>query len=312
MSNNTTSNRRMSRHKKELVRSQTGQIQPRITDGEVRAIRERRATGEAIATIATDYNLPRPYVSSLTLGKRRRGAGGPISALHAHNAGRSRFVVDGQAQGIRIAAEKAGLPLSAVSSRLYRGYSEHDALALELVDDQPLPVIYPPGPSIAYLPVTRTGAFACIDVESIPLVQNRRWHAFVNVVGTPRPRAQTAIAVDGKTQWIQLTRWIAPFEAPVVDAINHNYLDARLANLRPIRKAQSCWRASRRKNNTSGATGVSWSASKQRWIALLVCDYKTVHRSTHYTFAEAKAARDRAVAIYRGEFVEALSEVEVI
>jgi hypothetical protein len=51
----------------------------KVSDAEVRAIRERAATGEVYAPIAADFGISQTHVSVLARGKHRLDAGGPIS-----------------------------------------------------------------------------------------------------------------------------------------------------------------------------------------------------------------------------------------
>ncbi|SHL47418.1 hypothetical protein SAMN05443637_13060 [Pseudonocardia thermophila] len=50
----------------------------RLDDADVRAIREMRAAGKALADIAARYNISLGYVSDLVNGRARQRAGGPI------------------------------------------------------------------------------------------------------------------------------------------------------------------------------------------------------------------------------------------
>lgn len=52
-----------------------------------------------------------------------------------------------------------------------------------------------------------------------------------------------------------------------VDHINHDTLDNRLVNLRVCTRGQNARNRVLQKNNSSGFTGVSWSSSRQTWIA---------------------------------------------
>lgn len=77
--------------------------QARLSDADVRRIRERRAEGEALATIAHDFGVREQHISRLARGERRLEAGGPIT-LHdrRRDAWRrmSRCGVTGQFTGV--------------------------------------------------------------------------------------------------------------------------------------------------------------------------------------------------------------------
>ena len=98
-------------------------------------------------------------------------------------------------------AERAGLPLTTVRTRRYRGWSEQDALATPL-RTAPSQFLTPPGSSIAYV-VMNEGQFACIDVEAVPLVQSHHWY----VVKDPkygRMYPATHTVVDGKHEFMSM------------------------------------------------------------------------------------------------------------
>jgi hypothetical protein len=87
------------------------------------------------------------------------------------------------------------------------------------------------------------------------------------------PEASTRYAVrgvrrGGRQVTIRLHRVIT--NAPPgfdVDHINGNGLDCRRSNLRVVTRAQNTRNARRRRDNTSGFKGVSWSAKAGRWSA---------------------------------------------
>lgn len=56
--------------------------QQKVSDDQVRQIRERRADGEAFTTLARCYGLDVDYVRHLCRGSYRVAAGGPITLGH--------------------------------------------------------------------------------------------------------------------------------------------------------------------------------------------------------------------------------------
>ena len=61
-----------------------------------------------------------------------------------------------------------------------------------------------------------------------------------------------------------------------VDHKNHNGLDNRWCNLREVPRKLNQQNMSRSKKNTSGVTGVSFDTVRQKWIAQIYTDGKTM------------------------------------
>ena len=63
----------------------------------------------------------------------------------------------------------------------------------------------------------------------------------------------------------------------MIDHINMNVLDNRKENLRKCTKSENARNTEKRKDNTSGAKGVCWSAEKRKWRVTITVDKKTLH-----------------------------------
>jgi hypothetical protein len=110
--------------------------------------------------------------------------------------------------------------------------------------------------------------------------------------------------VEGRTQLLH--RLIAA-EAGLdvsqqIDHRNGNKLDNRLENLRPANQAENSYNQGKRKHNTSGFKGVSWSKSHQKWQATIKVNYRQKHLGYFATAEEAAAAYQEAALKYHGEF----------
>ena len=88
----------------------------------------------------------------------------------------------------------------------------------------------------------------------------------------------------------------------VVDHINHNPLDNRKSNLRICTQRQNVINSSKRSNNTSGVTGVSWNKVKGKWMSVIVVDGKTVFLGYFKDIKYATYARKQAEMEYFGEY----------
>jgi hypothetical protein len=91
-----------------------------------------------------------------------------------------------------------------------------------------------------------------------------------------------------------------------VDHINHNGLDNRKANLRPVTQAQNClnrpYKIYKKKISSSKYKGVTWHKRMKKWTAQ-IC-YQGKHKSLGYFDDETDAAKayDDAAKKHHKEF----------
>ena len=271
----------------------------KITDAQVVELRTRRAAGESLKSLAEAFGLIPEYVSYVCRGKIHKGVGGPITDAYSVFANARSLEHDGVTLSETKWAKRAGLTLSAVATRLHRGWSVEDALTTRH-RNAPSEILTPPGPSIAYV-VLNEGQFACIDTETIPLVKDDLWY----VVKDPkygRMYPATHRSVDGQDEFVSMRTVVLGSKPTTSYAVNWNNLDCRKANLLDVTKAQSSWRNGPRRDNKSGYTGVFWSKEKKRFIVNIQTNGVTERVGRFHTLEEAVAARDRALTRLRGEF----------
>lgn len=77
-----------------------------------------------------------------------------------------------------------------------------------------------------------------------------------------------------------------------IDHIDGDKLNNRIANLRDVPQAVNTRNAVGKSNNTSGATGVNWRASRGKWRARIMVNYQERTIGHFDTFEEAVAARE--------------------
>jgi hypothetical protein len=81
-----------------------------------------------------------------------------------------------------------------------------------------------------------------------------------------------------------------------IDHINGVRTDNRIENLRAVTVAENRRNAARRSDNTSGATGVSWMKTKQRWRARFYANGGEEH---HIGLFHCKEEAERVLRDYR-------------
>jgi hypothetical protein len=95
----------------------------------------------------------------------------------------------------------------------------------------------------------------------------------------------------------QLGRWPS-----IVDHINGNRLDNRIANLREVTQSQNRMNAATRSDSVSGRCGVKWKKHAAKWRAEIKIEGKAMHLGYFDSMADAIAARQSAESAVFGEF----------
>ena len=86
------------------------------------------------------------------------------------------------------------------------------------------------------------------------------------------------------------------------DHIDRNELNNRKYNLRQCSQKENCRNSSKRKDNTSGVTGVYWRKDRQKWVANIICNDKYYALGCFVKKEDAIRSRLQAEAKYFGEF----------
>lgn len=88
----------------------------------------------------------------------------------------------------------------------------------------------------------------------------------------------------------------------IIDHINGDRSDNRISNLRNASLNQNQHNQGIRKTNSSGVKGVSWCASKHKWLATICVKGKTIYLGRHDTIDGAADAYRMAALEFHGTF----------
>lgn len=168
------------------------------------------------------------------------------------------------------------------------------------------PIIYPIGPSVAYVPLSK-GLHSLIDSCDIPYVGQWNWRAEVHP-GRIYARRIKSRHEDGDASAIRLHRDIigAP-RAYLVDHKNGNPLDNRRSNLRLASHQQNRHNSSISCVNKTGVKGISKTKSG-KWVSRIKIKDKEIHLGTFTYKSEAGDAYARASKAHHGEFARLTEE----
>ena len=105
--------------------------------------------------------------------------------------------------------------------------------------------------------------------------------------------------IDYQIHRVIWTMLVGPIPADQeIDHINHNKSDNRLENLRLTDRKVNAKNLPKKLSNTSGVTGVHWSARDSRWYAQIRVNSKRVHLDVFDNVSDAILARQEAEITY--------------
>ncbi|MBP8234471.1 MAG: HNH endonuclease [Rhizorhabdus sp.] len=133
---------------------------------------------------------------------------------------------------------------------------------------------------------------------------DRHWRAFNTKsagkeVGSPTKWGHLRFRLRKTGYQVHRVVWLMAYgEWPEqVDHIDGNPDNNRLDNLREVNHLLNCRNAARRKDNTSGVTGISRTRRSGRWSAAISDGKNRVHLGDYRTLEEAIAAREAAAKV---------------
>jgi hypothetical protein len=125
-----------------------------------------------------------------------------------------------------------------------------------------------------------------------------------SLAGGVRPDGYVRINVDGSLQYAHRLAWLwVTGECPtVIDHINRDPSDNRIANLRAATHSQNLRNQGIGRRNTSGFKGVSYFSARGKWRAYLSVNGKFTSLGLFKTATEAHEAHAAAEKSHFGEF----------
>lgn len=138
-----------------------------------------------------------------------------------------------------------------------------------------------------------TGVFTWVTSAVAAKAGDSAWHCAAN--------GYVAIMINRKPYYAHRLAWLymtGEWPTEQIDHINHVKSDNRFFNLREVTHSENQRNRTCQSNNTSGATGVSWEGSRNKWRARIRVNGKQVHVGRFDCFEAACDARKDAEAEY--------------
>lgn len=162
------------------------------------------------------------------------------------------------------------------------------------------PAIFPIGPSIAYIALTR-GIFSCVDWDDALWLQERKWNAHRATNGFYA--CSHDISDHSRTQSMQgVILGVEGYYISVDHIQSDRTLENRRANLRIADRIQQAINRRMFSNNKSGYKGVCFHKRNGRWQANIQVNGKFMYLGLRKTPELAYALYCEAASKYHGDF----------
>lgn len=114
------------------------------------------------------------------------------------------------------------------------------------------------------------------------------------IAGTVNPQGYRTILIDRRPYKAHRLIWAffhKEWPAGPLDHINGNPSDNHISNLRSVTVAENGRNQARRRDSTSGITGVYYRTHIKKWVARIRAEGRDIHLGVFETRDEARAAR---------------------
>lgn len=130
-------------------------------------------------------------------------------------------------------------------------------------------------------------------------------HPAGSVAGTRNRHGYLEVRINRSNFLLHRLAWLYVYgELPkgILDHINLNKADNRIANLRECNASQNVANGPLRSTSTTGAKGVGLCRRTGKYLARIYLNYKSIYLGSYNTVEEAKAAYAAGAVKYFGEF----------
>ncbi len=147
------------------------------------------------------------------------------------------------------------------------------------------------------------GKVALVDDEDYPELS--KWSWFANPGKNDNFYAARRMSLgNSKSKIVLMHRVILNITdtKTKVDHEDHNGLNNQRYNIRPCTTSQNNMNTVAQKKSTSKFLGVSWAKEKNKWLACIGVNHKTVYLGRYFNEEDAAKAYDEAAKKHFGKF----------
>ena len=164
----------------------------------------------------------------------------------------------------------------------------------------------PSNPLYREILLPNKGMVAVVDAEDYERVACKRWRAWQSPDSKLWYAVRTEVYEDGSRGTVYLHRRIMGVEHGDPRTVDHrktcDTLNNCKSNLRFATYSEQMRNQRTPADNTSGAKGVGWEESRQRYRATITVNYRQIFLGRRKTIEEAQALYQAAQVKYHGQF----------
>lgn len=143
---------------------------------------------------------------------------------------------------------------------------------------------------VTWMPRPRERFASDLSFASFKATCEGRPVGHISNTGYLATRLEQKMCLVHRLAWL----WMTGEWPDTIDHINHDQADNRWCNLRNVTVAENAKNGRLAKNNSSGVSGVSYSARDRRWMATIKANGRANHLGCFKTKSDAVRARKDA------------------